>query len=326
MIDLDIHRAKDVQSKVDIAVLTHNNINMTKDFLRAVFDNSDVPFHLVVMDNGSTDETQSLLMETREDHLSSMTVILADENTGVISGRNIVASFCDSDIVCFLDNDQIPHMGWLSNHIEAMDGIDVIGVEAWTMNKKFYPSGKIHKAGRGFHYVGCGGMAIRSAVIDKIGLFDEQFNPAFFEDPDFCYDKDTCVLTRNGIKPFPDVSLDDELLTLSDKGIQEYQKPNRLIRKFESHLLHFKCQQVDICCSGDQYLLVGYKRPSYKNIDKGCYREPDFIKAKDISSKLRPRHCRYFIEKSKGMWEGVSSPIIVGKKEYDPVLFAEFLG
>ncbi|KKL59937.1 hypothetical protein LCGC14_2210360, partial [marine sediment metagenome] len=38
-----------------------------------------------------------------------------------------------------------------------------------------------------FTYIGCGGMLIKKKVYDDIGLFDEQFGPFYFEDPDFWF-------------------------------------------------------------------------------------------------------------------------------------------
>jgi GT2 family glycosyltransferase len=32
-----------------------------------------------------------------------------------------------------------------------------------------------------------GGMMIKKEVVEEIGLFDPQFNPKYFEDPDFCF-------------------------------------------------------------------------------------------------------------------------------------------
>ena len=38
-----------------------------------------------------------------------------------------------------------------------------------------------------FTYVGCGGMLMKRKIPEKIGVFDPIFNPAYFEDPDFCF-------------------------------------------------------------------------------------------------------------------------------------------
>ena len=55
------------------------------------------------------------------------------------------------------------------------------------MTDYFRPIKRIDRIGETFSYVGGGGMMIRSEVVEKIGLFDDRFNPLYFEDPDFCF-------------------------------------------------------------------------------------------------------------------------------------------
>jgi GT2 family glycosyltransferase len=53
------------------------------------------------------------------------------------------------------------------------------------MNKNLLPKIKVAKYGDRFTYVGCGGMYIKKEVVESVGLFDEIFNPCYFEDPDY---------------------------------------------------------------------------------------------------------------------------------------------
>jgi GT2 family glycosyltransferase len=86
----------------------------------------------------------------------------------------------------FLDNDQFVAKGWLEQYLSILNnGYDVVGIEAWQLTNALLPLKKIGKTDTYFSYVGCGGMLVKKEVIDKVGLFDERFNPAYFEDPDF---------------------------------------------------------------------------------------------------------------------------------------------
>jgi GT2 family glycosyltransferase len=80
---------------------------------------------------------------------------------------------------------------WLQNHLEMMEKykLDLIGVESWKMseNPRFYPFKKCKNYNEEFNYVGAGGAMIKNEIIKNIGLFDEQFFPAFFEDPDLIF-------------------------------------------------------------------------------------------------------------------------------------------
>jgi GT2 family glycosyltransferase len=87
----------------------------------------------------------------------------------------------------FLDNDQFVHQGWLEQYKDFMTEkrFDVIGADAWLMNNSFMPIKNCKNLGEPYSYVGCGGMMLKRNVVDTVGVFDEQFNPAYFEDPDY---------------------------------------------------------------------------------------------------------------------------------------------
>jgi len=178
---------------VDILVLTYNHLKVTKDFLTNLFKHTRPgSFRLWILDNGSIDGTPDYLLATSLQHMDCMKFVTKDENLGIVKGRNelyrIASEQDDGQLFLFLDNDQIPRKGWLEEHLMVLNkGYDVVGVEAWLFDKNLYPIERIRSLGRPFNYVGCGGMLIRKRVIDEIGLFDEEFSPAFFEDPDFCF-------------------------------------------------------------------------------------------------------------------------------------------
>lgn len=170
-----------------IIVLTHNKIDITKQFLSQLFENTHENFHLVIVDNGSTDGTKEYL-----DKLDNILFISLGYNSGVINGRNIgyeKSRHLEYDYLLFLDNDQFVGEGWLKQHISFMQngGYDVLGVEAWKMSETFRPLNKVDNPVDPYTYVGAGGMLIKRDVVEKIGLFDIGFSPMYFEDPDFCF-------------------------------------------------------------------------------------------------------------------------------------------
>ena len=172
-----------MNASVDVIVLTHNAEDTISDFLNAFTKNTHADHRLILMDNGSSDDTmrEFLLFPNVLAHSSC-------DNLGVIGGRNKAFEHSSADIVVFLDDDQFVHPGWLSHHLDVMNrGYDIVGVEAWSMTSRFYPNKQVVDITDSFNYVGCGGMMIRRHVIDSIGLFDEAFSPAYFEDPDFCF-------------------------------------------------------------------------------------------------------------------------------------------
>lgn len=178
---------------VDIIVLSHNGLSTTKEFLDLLYKNTEKDeFRLIFIDNGSTDGTLDFLKTFFKD-LKNVIFVSSETNLGIIDGRNVGYYFSTctsvekSKHILYLDNDQFVADGWLNHHLSVLNGgYDIVGVEAWKMNKMFIPTDKIDSLNQDFNYVGCGGMLIKREVTKKIGMFDTRFNPSYFEDPDFC--------------------------------------------------------------------------------------------------------------------------------------------
>lgn len=173
-----------------LVVLSYNGKTVTEKFIELLSKYTEPSaFNLIMIDNGSTDGTKEYLtnaLSAFERH----TLVLNDQNLGVIGGRNMGYALYQSDpteFLCFLDNDQFVRAGWLEQYHEFMESgsYDLVGADAWLMDSSFMPRHNCKKKGDPYTYVGCGGMMVKKEVVDKLGLFDEQFNPAYFEDPDF---------------------------------------------------------------------------------------------------------------------------------------------
>jgi len=177
---------------IDVIVLTCNGLNITKKFLELFYKNTKKElFHLIVIDNGSKDETPDFLKDFSKNN-EFISVILNSANLGVIRGRNLgyyLSSILlnkKSKYLMFLDNDQYIQPRCLEHHLSVLnEGYDLVGVEAWQLNNRFMPVKKIENIKEHFTYVGCGGMLMKKEVPEKVGMFDIIFNPAYFEDPDF---------------------------------------------------------------------------------------------------------------------------------------------
>lgn len=172
---------------LEIIVLTYNNLENTKQCLSDIFSHTS-NFGLTIFDNHSTDGTREFLKEFAEGK-DNITLCMATHNFGIISGRNMAYEMTTliphaAEYICFLDNDQFVQDGWTSDYYHFLMKNDIVGFEAWEMRKDMYPAKRV--IGGTYHYVGCGGMMLKNNVISHIGLFDTQFNPMFFEDPDFC--------------------------------------------------------------------------------------------------------------------------------------------
>lgn len=188
--------------QIDIICLVHNQLPVTRGFVKSLFEHTK-NFRLIFVDNGSTDQTPEFLAEGKK--LGKWDVLSPGENLGVIGGRNLGAKSVEADYFMNIDNDQYPKEGWIEGLFELLDkGYDIVGPEAWALmppssggacnvngvmvaDRSYFPFKHCEKPKDKFTYIGCGGTLMKTDVYKEIGLFDERFNPAYFEDPDFCF-------------------------------------------------------------------------------------------------------------------------------------------
>lgn len=176
-----------------IIVLNYNGLKITEKFINQLYLNTE-NFDLIMIDNGSTDGSVDYLSGIAEQK-DNFKLICNKDNVGVIRGRNQGWDFfcsdgkAGSDYIIFLDNDQFVEKGWLQQHHEALSksGADIVGAEAWLMNSMFMPVKHCKHSSAKWTYIGAGGMMMHKSVPEKIGMFDERFGKAFFEDPDVCF-------------------------------------------------------------------------------------------------------------------------------------------
>lgn len=188
-----IYKTRSTIAHLDILLLTYNFLDDTKRCIKSIYS-GDPDFALTIVDNNSTDGTVEYLKEFADSH-NNVTLDLQKENLGVVKGRNHAYAISrnispSTDYIMFIDNDQtLWGEVWKEIYLKYMKmGFDIVGSEAWQMDsRRMIPTKKCKKKTDVFHYVGCGGMMIKHHVIQDIGLFDEQFSPMYFEDPDFCF-------------------------------------------------------------------------------------------------------------------------------------------
>ena len=94
--------------KIDVIIPTYNREASVKRAIDSVLNQSYKNFFLIIVDDGSTDQTKSLL-ENYKDH--PQIKILNQENRGVSAARNFGISNSNSEWIAFLDSDDewLPH-------------------------------------------------------------------------------------------------------------------------------------------------------------------------------------------------------------------------
>ena len=189
---------------VSIIILTYNKVEYTFQCLENIKAHTKIPYELIIVDNGSTDETLSLI-----DRIKNVVAIKNMENHGFIKGCNQGAAVSRSKYILFLNNDIIVTPGSISTLVETIQSVPKAGAVGC---KLVWPNGLLQEAGsiiwkdgsalgygRGDNpmlpqysyikevdYCSAACLLVRKDLFDKLGGFDERYMPAYYEDSDLC--------------------------------------------------------------------------------------------------------------------------------------------
>jgi len=203
-----IEKVETKKPLVSIIIPVFNQLNYTKLAIESIRKYTNVPYEIIVIDNGSTDRTYEYLLS-----LGDVKVIRNPQNYGFPKAVNQGLSASMGEYIVILNNDVIVTNRWLERLLEHLydNSISIIGPMSNYVSgfqvldgaEKFYSNdGKIDEEAlqkfadeiyiknRGKRLV-CPRVAglcmlIKRDVINKIGGFDERFSPGNFEDDDYC--------------------------------------------------------------------------------------------------------------------------------------------
>lgn len=113
--------------KVDIILPVWNNLIFTELCVSSIRNNTDTPYRLIIIDNGSTDGTAEYLKNLQRE-MDNLMVITNKENLGWCKAINQGIEAGISKYVLFLNNDTIVTTNWLKKMIDKFsDNIAAIG-------------------------------------------------------------------------------------------------------------------------------------------------------------------------------------------------------
>lgn len=113
----------DAEPLVSVIVPTFNRSDLLKDTLSALTE-QDMPlgtYEVIVVDNASTDDTVSLLVQTAAASPVPFTGIRSTRNRGPACSRNAGILHARGKIVAFTDSDCVPTQWWLRSIVAAFD-------------------------------------------------------------------------------------------------------------------------------------------------------------------------------------------------------------
>lgn len=192
---------KSQQPLVSIIIVNWNGGEVFKQCLKSLYKIDYPNWELIVVDNGSTDGSDSFIKSQ---------VIHNNKNVGFAKANNQGYRLAKGKYILLLNNDTKVESDFLTRMVEKMEGDRSLGViqpKILLMDKKGYLDnagsyftrigflehwGFMQKDGLGFSkekeiFSAKGAcMLIRKEVIKRVGLFDADF-VSYFEESDFCW-------------------------------------------------------------------------------------------------------------------------------------------
>jgi len=168
------------QPSVSVIIPTYNRGHVLPDAIESVFTQDFSDYELIVIDDGSTDRTVTIL-----DGYPNRVKVYRQINQGVSAARNHGIAVSSGRLIAFLDSDDL----WLPQKLSVQvdffnsnpEALICQTQEIWIRNgvrvnpKKRHqkPSGHIFKKSLELCLVSPSAVMLRRRLFDSVGLFDE---------------------------------------------------------------------------------------------------------------------------------------------------------
>ncbi len=246
------------QPRVSIVIPVYNKFAYTAACLRSLAEHAgQVPFEVIVVDDGSSDSTPQRLAE-----IAGIRSVRNARNLGFVGSCNAGAESAQGEFIVFLNNDTIVTAGWLDALLRCFEEEPECGLAG---AKLVYPDGRLQEAGgivfndgSGWNYGRfedpadprynfrreadyCSGAAIllRRDLFEQLGRFDMCYAPAYYEDTDLAFavraaGKKVFYEPRATVIHFEGVSAGTDTAS----GMKQYQIVNRdkFLQKWKTEL------------------------------------------------------------------------------------------
>lgn len=194
------------QPLVSIIIPAYNQWDYTYACLASILKNSgEIAYEIIVLDDCSTDDTMNI-----EQFVRNIKVVRNERNMGFLFSCNKAAKIASGKYIVLLNNDTLVQPEWLMWLIKTLEEKPDVGLVG---SKLLFSNGKLQEAGgivfrdgtclnygrdddpdkpeynyfKDVDYCSGAAICIRKLLWTKLGGFDMQFIPAYYEDTDLAF-------------------------------------------------------------------------------------------------------------------------------------------
>ena len=193
------------QPVVSVVIVTYHAADVLREAVGALLAHTDPCYELIVVDNGSPDDTREVLAG----EVANAKIVVNERNQGFGRAGNQGAAHAVARYVLFLNQDAFVQPGWLPPLLERVESdASIAAVGPMLLN----PDGSLQCAGallarsgsttcygsdgdptrdefrdaRIVDYLSGACLLVRRCAFNAVGGFDPKYGLAYFEDADLC--------------------------------------------------------------------------------------------------------------------------------------------
>lgn len=335
---------------VSIVIPVHNKVAMSFHCLASLnLAPNEASFEVIVVDDGSSDETLYL-----DQVCKGLRIIRNETAQGFVRACNRGAAAARGEYIVLLNNDTEVTAGWLDALLDPFRRFDRVGL---TGSKLIYPTGQLQEAGgivwgtgdpwnygrngnpqdprynyvRQVDYLSGASIMLPKALWDRLGGFDLDFAPAYYEDTDLAF-RVRAAGYRTVYTPFSQVihfeGVSSGTSTSSGmKRFQEINKPKfrrRWASAFEGNGIPGKKNVETVKDRGVRHraLVIDHQTPE-PDVDAGSYaamQEMRLLQSLGFKVTFMPRNLaysgRYTEELQRNGIETVYAPFYLSMRDF----------
>ncbi len=271
--------------KVSVVIPTYNRRQSLQRCLSGLERQTFRDFEVVVVDDGSNDDTQIFLAEQKQ---KIALRFFRQDNKGPAAARNLGIKESSSEYIAFTDDDCIPQSDWLEELVKVLsDNPKVAGVGGFTIRQNNdvisrYTDYAGILSPRSFgekiiFLLTCNSLYRRSVIINA-GCFDERLK----------YAEDTELATRL-------LKMGNNFM-VAPKAVVKHSHPNTLSKFYKQHFCYgngirtMLNEKTSLPFSGSLYPLVKYfiwLPPSHTTS----------MKKEDFKISIKDKICFFFLKR-----------------------------